>query len=426
MIEFKNTLCFAKELDKEDKISHYKKLFHFPKHNNKNVLYFTGNSLGLQPKSVRNAMLQELTDWANLGEKGHFNATNPWYFYHKFLKNQTANLVGANTSEVVCMNGLTVNLHLLFLSFYNPNKDKFKILCESKMFPSDRYVLESQVRLHGLNPKDVLIEVCPRPGEFIINEDDILDLIEKNKNELLLVFLEGVNYYTGQFFNLKDISAAAHAVGAYVGYDLAHAVGNVELQLHEWNVDFAAWCSYKYLNSGPGSVAGFFINDTHHNNKDIFKLQGWWGNNEETRFKMKNDFEGSDDVDAWQLSNAPIFSMVSHKVSLDIFDEVGIKQLCEKSKLLTSYLEFIIIQESSQHEVCNLEIITPANKERRGCQLSILTKGAGKELYDYLSQHGVFVDWREPDVIRIAPVPLYNSFEDVFMFGQILKKAISM
>lgn len=423
MIEFENTLAYAKKLDKNDSLSSYRNLFSFPKHQGKSVLYFTGNSLGLQPKGVKDAILTELNDWAELGVQGHFNATNPWYFYHTFLKPQTASLLGALSEEVVNMNGLTVNLHLLFMSFYKPTKKRYKIICESKMFPSDKYMLESQIRLHGLDPHDVIVEVCPRQGKYLIEEEDILTAIEKNGDELALVFFGAVNYYTGQFFNIKEITKKAHSVGAILGLDLAHAAGNVKLLLNDWKVDFAVWCSYKYLNSGPGSIAGAFIHENHHDNEQIFKLQGWWGSSEKTRFNMENEFKAAKGADVWQLSNPPIFAMVAHKVSLDIFNEAGIDNLCEKSKKLTSYLSFIIDFESNNREVLDLKIITPKEQNRRGCQLSVLTKG--KELYDFLTANGVVVDWRKPNVIRIAPVPLYNSFEDVYHFGQILNKAIS-
>ncbi len=321
------------------------------------------------------------------------------------------------------MNGLTVNIHLLMVSFYQPQGKRTKILCEAKPFPSDYYAIESQLKFHGLNTKEHLIEVQPREGEHTIKHEDILRAIEENKNELALVFIGGVNYYTGQVFNIKEITQAAHKAGAYAGFDLAHAAGNIQLNLHEWNVDFAAWCSYKYLNSGPGSVSGIFTHEKFANNKELPRFAGWWGYPANKRFLMEPGFTPAFGADGWQLSNAAVFAMAPHKVALEVFAKAGFDALCEKSHRLTGYLEYIIDTVCAENKNANLQIITPRNISERGCQLSVLTGNNGKKIFDYLSDNGVIADWREPNVIRLAPVPLYNSFEDVFVFGQLLNNA---
>lgn len=422
IMAYSNTLDFAKQQDKSDSLSKYRDRFYFPQHNGRDVVYFTGNSLGLQPKSVKEFIDQELNDWAKYGVEGHFNAKHPWFSYHEILTEKVAKIVGALPSEVVVMNQLTVNLHLLMVSFYRPTKQRYKILCEAKAFPSDQYVLESQVKFHNLHPEDAIIEVEPRKGEHGIRHEDILSTIEKNKNELALVFIGGVNYYTGQVFDMKSIAGAAHTAGASVGFDLAHAAGNIKLKLHEWNVDFASWCSYKYLNSGPGSVAGVFVHEKHHKS-DLIRFSGWWGHDKTTRFKMEKGFKPIPTAEGWQLSNAPVFSMAAHNASLEIFHEAGMDKLIEKSHKLTGYLEFVIQEINSGFPASDpLEIITPP--ENRGCQLSFVAHGRGKKLFEKLTENGVVADWREPNVIRVAPVPLYNSFEDVFRFGELLKNAL--
>ena len=422
---FENSLKAALDLDKQDALKSYRSRFHFPKHKGKEVVYFTGNSLGLQPLSTQDYVNQELSDWAKFGVEGHFLAKNPWFSYHELLSEKSARIVGAKASEVVMMNQLTVNLHLLMVSFYRPTQTRYKILCETKAFPSDQYALQSQVKFHGFNPADAILEVAPREGEYAIREEDIFKLIEENKNELALIMIGGVNYFTGQVFNMKAITEAGHKVGAIVGFDLAHAAGNIELMLHDWNVDFAAWCTYKYLNAGPGSVAGVFIHENHHANVDLPLFAGWWGHDKKVRFKMEKEFQPMHTAERWQLSNAPVLSMSAYRASLDLFDEVGMKALVAKSNKLTSYLEFIV------HEVNNdllrqnklpLEVITP--REGRGCQLSIVAEGRGKELFLQLIEQGVIADWREPNVIRLAPVPMYNSFEDVYRFGAIVKELL--
>ncbi len=418
---FKNELSFAKLLDANDSVKSYRDKFLFPQHNGQDVVYFTGNSLGLQPKTTQSYIQQELNDWAKFGVEGHFLAKNPWLSYHELLTEKMAKLVGGLSEETVMMNQLTVNLHLLMVSFYRPTKQRYKILCEAKAFPSDQYALQSQIKFHGYTIEDALIEVAPREGEFHIREEDILLAIEKNKDSIALIMIGGVNYFTGQVFNIKSITDAGHKAGAIVGWDLAHGAGNIKLELHNWNVDFAAWCSYKYLNSGPGSVAGAFVHQRHLLNVDLPIFAGWWGHDKKTRFLMDSTFVPMQTAERWQMSNAPIFSMAACKASLDIFDEVGMDVLVEKSIQLTAYLEFILEEMNAQKNNC-LQIITP--KENRGCQISIVANGYGKNLYNKLIENGVIPDWREPNVIRCAAVPLYNSFEDVFRFGEILKSLL--
>lgn len=421
-MNFSNTLEFAREQDALDPLRNFRDRFYFPQMGGREVVYLTGNSLGLQPKSVQDHILNELEDWASFGVEGHFHARKPWMPYHEMFAEPVSKIVGALPEEVVVMNQLTVNLHLLMVSFYRPTKQRYKILCEAKAFPSDQYALESQVRFHGFDPGNAIVEVGPREGEHCIRHEDILLAIEKNKNELALVMVGGVNYYTGQVFDMKSITEAGHKAGAFVGFDLAHAAGNIEMHLHDWQVDFACWCSYKYLNSGPGSVAGAFIHSKHLKEKDMPRFAGWWGHDKETRFKMEKGFVPMQTAEAWQLSNAPVFSMAAHKASLELFDEAGMKALVQKSKVLTSYMEFIVCEVNKPHQ--KLEIITPKIIEQRGCQLSIIAHGLGKSLHDTLTAGGVIADWREPNVIRCAPVPLYNSFEDVWRFGNILEDAL--
>ena len=420
-----NSLEFALQFDKSDELSDYRQRFHIPTVNGKDALYFTGNSLGLQPKTVKSHLIQELEDWAKFGVEGHFEAKNPWVSYHKILSEPFARLVGAQPDEVVAMNGLSVNLHLMMVSFYQPKGKRTKIICEAKAFPSDQYMLESQVKFHGLNPEETIIEVSPREGEHCIREEDILSCIEEVGDELALVFWGGVNYYTGQVFDMPKITEVAKEVGAFVGFDLAHGVGNVSLNLHDWGVDFACWCSYKYLNSGPGSVSGIFVHNKHENNKDLPRFAGWWGHDEERRFLMEKGFVPMKGAQGWQLSNAAVFSMAPCKASMDIFDEVGMPKLIEKSRKLTNFMEFVFNDISVRYDNCNFEIITPKEERYRGCQLSVLMHGQGKEMFDYITKEGVIADWREPNVIRLAPVPLYNSFEDIFKLGQIIENALS-
>lgn len=420
-MSLQNTLEFARQSDKADKLSAYRQKFLIPQHNGHDVIYFTGNSLGLQPKTTQAYIQQELEDWAKFGVEGHFLAKHPWMNYHEFLTDKMAKIVGALPEETVMMNQLTVNLHLLMVSFYRPTKQRYKIICEAKAFPSDQYAIQSQIKFHGFTIEDALIEIFPREGEYSIRHEDIIEAIEKNKNSLALVMIGGVNYFTGQVFDMKAITEAGHKAGAIVGFDLAHGAGNLKLALHDWGVDFAAWCSYKYLNSGPGSVAGAFVHQKHLKNTDLPMFAGWWGHDKKTRFLMDKTFVPMQTVERWQMSNASILALAACRASLDIFDEVGMDALVERSKRLTAYLEFVVAEVNKTKSNC-LEIITP--KENRGCQISIVANGYGKLLYNKLIENGVFPDWREPNVIRCAPVPLYNSFEDLYRFGEILKSLL--
>ena len=415
----------AQALDAADSLSCFREKFIFPQHNGKDALYFTGNSLGLQPRSALDAIKFELEDWAEHGVEGHFRARNPWLHYHELFSETLSEIVGAKPCEVVAMNALTVNLHLLLISFYNPQGSRKKIICEAKAFPSDRYALLSQIKFHGGDPETDLIEIEPRDGEELIHLEDVLSAIEETGEELATVMMGGVNYYTGQLHNLEAITNVAHKVGAKCGFDLAHAAGNVPLKLHDLGVDFACWCTYKYLNSGPGSVGGIFVHEKHHNSKDLHRLEGWWGHDKETRFKMDPDYISMGTAESWQMSNAPVFNMVIHLESLKIFKEAGgMDVLRERSLRLTDYLESTI-KKVAENTGANLEILTPTSHEERGCQLSVVAHGYGRDLFDKLSANGVIVDWREPAVIRMAPVPLYNSFEDIARFAIILQDSLN-
>ena len=421
-MDFINSIDFAKLLDEKDELKHFREKFFIPQHNGKDCIYFTGNSLGLQAKTTSKYVQQELDDWASLGVEGHFHARNPWLPYHEIFPKQLSKIVGCKENEVVVMNQLTVNLHLLMVSFYRPTKQRYKIICEAKAFPSDQYAFETQAAYHGFNAADAVIEVSPREWEHTLRTKDILSTIQQHGDSVAVVLFGGVNYYTGQLFDIKAITDAAHAAGAYAGFDLAHAAGNVELHLHDWNVDFACWCSYKYLNSGPGGVAGVYINEKHVSNKELPRFAGWWGYKKETRFKMEKGFEPIPTAEGWQLSNAPVLSMAAHKAALDVFEEAGMENLHAKRKLLTGYLHFVLNDINSKQKA--LEIITPSSETERGCQVSILMLTNGKQIFDELTKQGVITDWREPNVIRIAPVPLYNSFEDVWKFGSIVNSLI--
>ncbi|NEN23320.1 kynureninase [Cryomorpha ignava] len=413
----------AKNHDAQDALADFRNSFYFPETEADHCVYFTGNSLGLQPKTVRDEIDIELRDWAKYGVEGHFEAEHPWFSYHELLMEPAAKMVGALPGEVVHMNGLTTNIHLLMVSFYSPTKHRYKIICEAKAFPSDQYALESQVLFHGFNPHDAIVEVHPRKGEHTIRQEDIEAAIEEHKDELALVFWGGVNYYTGQLFDMKGITEAAHAQGAVVGFDLAHAAGNVPLELHNWDVDFAAWCTYKYFNSGPGSVGGVFVHHKHANTKNLPRFAGWWGYNKEKRFKMESGFDPIPGAEGWQLSNAPVFAMAPHLASLKIFEKAGMDRLRAKSVKLTAFLERII-NHVAEKNTAEIELITPSDPDARGAQLSILAHGYGKGLFHDIQKNGVFADWREPNVIRIAPVPLYNSFYDCYKFGELLDNAL--
>ncbi|MBL7827315.1 MAG: kynureninase [Saprospiraceae bacterium] len=417
--DFENSLEYARRLDQADPLCHFRKQFIFPQHEGKDTLYFCGNSLGLQPVAVRQALIAELDQWAEFGVEGHFRGDKPWMYYHKFLAESSARLVGASPEEVVVMNTLTTNLHLMMVSFYRPSKTRYKILMEAGAFPSDQYAMETQAIWHGFNPDDAVIEIEPRPGEDCLRTEDIIQVIHQHGEQVAIVMFSGVNYYTGQFFDIPAITRAAHAVGAFAGFDLAHTAGNLPLQLHDWQVDFAVWCSYKYLNSGPGGPSGVFVHQKHGNAPEIPRFGGWWGHDESERFLMKKGFKPMPGAPGWQLSNAQIFSCAAHLASLKIFDQAGMEALRKKSMQLTAFLEFILTSAGSHgHE---FQIITPAEPSARGCQLSILTGSSGKDLFEYLNQNGVIADWREPNVIRLAPVPLYNSFEDVWQLGKLIE-----
>ena len=422
MTNFKQGIEYAKDQDLRDPLAHYRTKFHIPKNEEGNEwLYFTGNSLGLQPKETKNHIKQELDDWANLGVEGHFEAKNPWMPYHEFLTETMAQIVGAKPIEVVIMNTLTTNLHLLMVSFYQPTKLKHKILIESDAFPSDRYAVETQLKFHGFDPSDSLIEWSPRQGQTLLNIEDLESILESQGEEIALLLIGGVNYYTGQYLDLKKISQLGHEKGCKVGIDLAHGVGNIQPNLHESGVDFAAWCTYKYMNSGPGSLGGIFVHERYANDQTLKRFAGWWSQNKATRFDMRQPLDITPGAEGWQLSNPPILSMAAIKASLELFNEVGMNALIKKSRLLTGYLEYLILELNNK----NISIITPRDPEQRGCQLSIQVKNANKSLHTKLTEAHVITDWRTPDVIRCAPVPFYNSFEDVFKMVEQLKTILN-
>lgn len=421
MTDYRADSTFATEMDANDPLAKYRDEFYIAEAHGKESIYLCGNSLGLQPKRTEASIRQELKDWQKLGVEGHLHAKNPWLPYHEFLTESYAKLVGAKPSEVVAMNTLTANLHLMMVSFYRPTAERHKIVIESNAFPSDQYAVDSQIRYHGFDPKTSLIELQPREGETTLRSEDILELIEREGDSIALIMVGGVNYYTGQLFDMAAITKAGHAKGAKVGFDLAHAVGNVPLKLHEWDVDFACWCSYKYLNSGPGSVAGAFVHERHAH-ADLPRFHGWWGHDKQTRFKMGPDFKAIGGVESWQLSNPPILSLAAVKASLEIFDEVGIERLREKSLKLTGYLEFLLDSLNSDA----FHILTPRDTNQRGCQLSIVVKENGRKAFEGLEAAGVICDWREPDCIRVAPVPLYNSFSDVHRFVQLFAQQLNL
>lgn len=409
------------ELDKQDTLAHLRQQFYIPKHHDgSDALYFCGNSLGLQPRLVEQYLMEEVEDWRRLGVEGHTEARNPWLSYHEQFAQPLANIVGALPHEVVVMNGLTVNLHLLMVSFYRPTAQRFKILVEKGAFPSDKYAVVSQLRYHGYTEAEGLIEIAPREGEELIHLEDIAAAIEREGEQIALILIGGVNYYTGQVFDMQHITALGHAKGITVGFDLAHAAGNIPLHLHDWNVDFAAWCHYKYLNSGAGATAGVFIHEKHVGNPEIPRFEGWWGHDKSSRFQMPADFRPMATAEAWQMSNAPVFSMCPLRASLAVFGQTTMAALREKSIRLTNYLESLIQTIPTD----SIRIITPSEAAQRGCQLSLQVKNADKSLHQRLMNAGVIADWREPDVIRIAPAPLYNSFEDVYRFVEILKTLV--
>jgi len=414
-------LDFALEQDQKDPLAHFRGRFHFPEtKTGKPFIYFCGNSLGLQPDTADQYIKEELEAWKNLGVAGHLNSKRPWLTYHELLTHYSAKLVGALDREVVVMNSLTVNLHLLMTSFYRPNGKRKKILIENNAFPSDRYAVQSQLKIHGNHPKEGLIILNPDQGDTITTEW-ILDCFHHHGHEIALVLIGGVNYYTGQAFDMKAITKKAHEYGCLVGFDLAHGAGNLHLKLHDWRVDFAAWCGYKYLNGGPGASSGVFIHERHLGKSDFPRFEGWWGHDKSTRFQMPDEFVPIVTAEAWQLSNPPIFSMAPLLASLEIFHEAGIESLRKKSEKLTSYLELLLKSELNEH----ITIITPISVRNRGCQLSIRLKNPISNIIDILHNKGAVCDLRDPDVLRVAPVPLYNSFDDCHQFVHILKEILN-
>ena len=412
---------FAISMDARDPLSSYRNSFHIPHVNDQEAIYLCGNSLGLQPIKAKQYVVEELEDWAALGVEGHIHGRHPWLPYHEFLTKPMAEVVGAREDEVVVMNSLTVNLHLLLVSFYRPLGSKRKIIIESDAFPSDLYAVESQIKFHGGDPGQDLILWSPREGEHTLRYEDLEQLVETHGDDLALIFIGGVNYYTGQSFDLQRITQLGHSNGIVVGFDLAHGAGNINYNLHDSRADFAAWCSYKYLNSGPGSLSGIFVHERHARAFDLPRFAGWWGHNKETRFGMRDPFDPLPGAEGWQLSNPPILPMASMRASLELFNQAGMDQLRQKSIKLTGYL-YDLLRANDLFSHCT--VITPTEPDERGCQLSLLVRPNGKQVFDHLTQHGVIADWREPDVIRIAPVPLYNSFEDTWKFVELLKEGI--
>ena len=421
-MEHQFSIEYAKSLDEKDPLNHFRDQFIAPTFRGKRAVYFLGNSLGLQPVGTQEALMNVMNSWASLGVEGFFLGSDPWIGYHKKIAPLISKIVGALPEEVVTMNHLTVNLHLLMISFYNPTPQRYKIICEAKAFPSDQYALQSQVKHKGFDPADAIVEVHPKEGTEIISTDDILATIEQHKDSVALVLFSGVNYYTGQIFDIKSITNAAHQAGAKAGFDLAHAAGNIKLQLHDWNVDFACWCNYKYLNSGPGAVAGAFVHQRHLNDTNIKKLEGWWGNDAGNRFKMEPTFNPAATAESWSLSTPPMLLLAAHKASLDIFEAAGFDNLLEKGKALSNYLFFVLDHIDPKNE--KFSILTPLNADERGCQVSISINKNARAIFETLLPLGIFADWREPNVIRVAPVPLYNSFEEIFVFADILRQLL--
>ncbi len=413
-----SSLEYAELLDSQDNLKHLRSSFYIPRKNGKENIYFCGHSLGLQPKETENFVLQELTDWKNMAVLGHFEAKNPWYYYHEYLNKQLSNLVGALNEEVVSMNSLTVNLHLLLTSFYKPSNKKTKIMIDTPCFPSDRYAINSHIKLHNLNIKEALIELKPQNSKAELSDDLIIEKIKKNSHEIALVLISPVNYFTGQYYDIERISKVAKDHNCIIGLDLAHTIGNIKVYLHDWNIDFAVWCSYKYLNAGPGAPGGAFIHSSHLKDESLMRLEGWWGHNKNTRFDLLDSFVSSNTADSWQLSNPPILSMAALWSSLNIFESVGMNELTAKSIKMTSYLYSLL------EKIDNLSIITPRNTEQRGAQISIRIKKFDQSIYNKLIDNGFICDYRKPDVLRIAPVPLYNNFKEIYYFTDFLKSLL--
>ena len=415
----KSSLDYAHLLDEQDNLKEFRSLFHIPQKNEKNTIYFCGHSLGLQPKKTQDFVNQELKDWKDMGVSGHFNATNPWYSYHEYLNKQVANLVGALNKEVVVMNSLTVNLHLLLTSFYQPNGKKNKIMIDTPCFPSDRYAINSHIKLHSLNIEETLLELKPDNQKDLLEDDLIIKQIEENRHEIQLILISPVNYYTGQYYDIEKISKIAKKYDCIVGLDLAHTIGNVKIFLHDWDIDFAVWCSYKYLNGGPGAPGGAFVHSDHLKKDYLNRLEGWWGHDKSTRFDLLDKFMPSNTAESWQLSNPPILSMAALWSSLNIFEEVGMDQIAAKSIKMTSYLYTLL------NKINNLSVITPSKTEQRGAQLSVRIKNFDKSIYAQLLDRGYICDYRKPDILRIAPAPLYNTFKEIYDFSTFLNSLIN-
>ncbi|MGZ5247944.1 MAG: kynureninase [Flavitalea sp.] len=411
--------AYAIQLDQQDPLNSYRKLFRIPSDKGKEKIYFLGNSLGLQPHATKDRINKILDEWSQLGVEGFFEGSEPWMNIHDELANGLSPIVGAKPSEIVVMNSLTVNLHLMMVSFYKPSGKRRKIICEKKAFPSDQYMLETFLKYHGLNPDEIIIEVGPADNEETIRHEEILKAIEVHKDELALVFWGGVNYYTGQVFDIAGITEAAHKAGAVVGFDLAHGAGNISLKLHDWNVDFACWCNYKYLNGGPGAVGASFIHERYHADKSIQRFGGWWGHDKSSRFKMEKGFVPIDSAEGWQQSTPPILLYATLAASLEIFNQAEFENCLVKASLMSSYLHQELKALSSQ-----INILTPSNDHEHGCQVSMLMREKGKEVFKALTDNGIFADWREPNVIRVAPVPLYNSFEEIHEFVSVMKQTL--
>ena len=419
---YEHNLTFAIKKDQEDPLKSFRNKFLIPTNiQGEELIYLCGNSLGLQPKNTSDYIQQELHDWAKYGVEGHTDAKHSWLPYHEFLTNSMAKVVGAKPSEVVIMNSLTTNLHLMMVSFYQPSKNKYKILIEQDAFPSDKYAMESQLKFHGHSEKEGLIQWKPREGEELCRIEDLEQIMQEQGDEIALIMIGATNYYSGQLYPLKKITEIGHQYNCLVGFDLAHGVGNIQPNLHDTGADFAVWCTYKYLNSGPGSLGGCFVHERHANNSALNRFAGWWGHNKKTRFNMRHEFDVLPGAEGWQLSNPAILSMAAIRSSLDLFDKAGFSNLISKSKSLTGFLEYLINDLNNS----KINIITPKNPKERGCQLSIQVKDANKKLHTQLTKSGVISDWREPDVIRVAPAPLYNSYQDVYEFVQRLKKILT-
>jgi kynureninase len=422
MKEFENSLSFAQKLDQQDELARFKGKFYTPIKNGDPATYFCGNSLGLQPKKAESFFEKEFEKWQQMAVEGHFEESDPWVMYHHKGKEELAEILGARPSEVVAMNNLTTNIHLMLASFYQPSDKRKKIIIEEGAFPSDHYAVSSFMKKLGVSPEEHLIQLAI-PEDGYLSNDKIVETIKETGEELALVFFPGIQYYTGQYFDLGVITAAAHEVGAYAGFDLAHAAGNVPVNLHENNVDFAVWCSYKYMNSGPGNVAGAFVHEKHGTNEDLPRLTGWWGHNEKTRFQMDNHWDPMPGVDGWMLSNVNIIANALHLASLSLFKEAGFGNLRNKSVRLTGYLEYLLTNDEQLEK--EIKILTPSNPEERGCQLSLYLRNQGKNVFSQLNEKGYIMDWREPNVIRVAPTPLYNSFTEVYNFVNDLKSIIT-